>query len=134
MGMTFFTGPLVNILPGVMAGGSASQPLYRGGETAASVRRAEALVLSDRATLQAAEQQVLLDVDVGQHRTGIAPGEEAAALYESIWMSTIVSTSRTEPAAVDVVDVGVAPRVDGALERGQRFAGRCAAPPGTSSA
>jgi D-serine deaminase-like pyridoxal phosphate-dependent protein len=26
---------------------------------------------------------VLLDLDVGQHRTGIAPGEEAAALYES---------------------------------------------------
>jgi D-serine deaminase-like pyridoxal phosphate-dependent protein len=26
---------------------------------------------------------VLLDVDVGQHRTGIAPGDEAAALYES---------------------------------------------------
>ena len=25
---------------------------------------------------------VLLDVDVGQHRTGIAPGEEAVALYE----------------------------------------------------
>ncbi len=28
-GMTFYTGPLVNILPGVMAGGSASQPLYQ---------------------------------------------------------------------------------------------------------
>lgn len=27
---------------------------------------------------------VLLDVDVGQHRTGIAPGAEAAALYEKI--------------------------------------------------
>jgi D-serine deaminase-like pyridoxal phosphate-dependent protein len=26
---------------------------------------------------------VLLDVDVGQHRTGIAPGDEAAALYET---------------------------------------------------
>src|SRR5262245_41413452 len=25
---------------------------------------------------------VLLDVDVGQHRTGIAPGDEAASLYE----------------------------------------------------
>jgi MYXO-CTERM domain-containing protein len=32
MGMTFFTGPLVNILPGVMAGGSASQPLYQSGQ------------------------------------------------------------------------------------------------------
>ncbi len=33
------------------------------------------------------EQQmvdVLLDLDVGQHRTGIAPGSEAAALYEQI--------------------------------------------------
>jgi D-serine deaminase-like pyridoxal phosphate-dependent protein len=27
---------------------------------------------------------VLLDLDVGQHRTGIAPGPEAAALYETI--------------------------------------------------
>jgi D-serine deaminase-like pyridoxal phosphate-dependent protein len=27
---------------------------------------------------------VLLDIDVGQHRTGIAPGEEAVALYELI--------------------------------------------------
>jgi D-serine deaminase-like pyridoxal phosphate-dependent protein len=27
---------------------------------------------------------VLVDVDVGQHRTGIAPGEEAVALYEMI--------------------------------------------------
>jgi D-serine deaminase-like pyridoxal phosphate-dependent protein len=26
---------------------------------------------------------VLIDLDVGQHRTGIAPGDEAAALYES---------------------------------------------------
>src|SRR5262249_24899279 len=26
---------------------------------------------------------VLLDVDVGQHRTGIAPGEDAVVLYES---------------------------------------------------
>jgi D-serine deaminase-like pyridoxal phosphate-dependent protein len=28
--------------------------------------------------------EVLLDVDVGQHRTGIAPGAEAVALYEQI--------------------------------------------------
>jgi D-serine deaminase-like pyridoxal phosphate-dependent protein len=28
--------------------------------------------------------EVLLDVDVGQHRTGIAPGPEAVALYEQI--------------------------------------------------
>jgi D-serine deaminase-like pyridoxal phosphate-dependent protein len=36
--------------------------------------------------LAAAEQhvEVLLDVDVGQHRTGIAPGEEAVTIYENI--------------------------------------------------
>jgi D-serine deaminase-like pyridoxal phosphate-dependent protein len=28
--------------------------------------------------------EVLLDIDVGQHRTGIAPGPEAVALYESL--------------------------------------------------
>ncbi len=33
---------------------------------------------------QGVEVDVLLDVDVGQHRTGIAPGPEAAALYEMI--------------------------------------------------
>jgi D-serine deaminase-like pyridoxal phosphate-dependent protein len=27
--------------------------------------------------------EVLIDLDVGQHRTGVAPGDEAAALYES---------------------------------------------------
>jgi D-serine deaminase-like pyridoxal phosphate-dependent protein len=32
----------------------------------------------------AVEVDVLLDVDVGQHRTGIAPGPEAMALYELI--------------------------------------------------
>lgn len=31
MGMTFFTGPLVNILAGVITGGNASQPLYQTG-------------------------------------------------------------------------------------------------------
>ena len=44
--------PFVNSL-------SIDQPIYRGGETVASVRRAEALVLTDRATLAAAEQEVL---------------------------------------------------------------------------
>jgi D-serine deaminase-like pyridoxal phosphate-dependent protein len=36
--------------------------------------------------MSAAKQQVdvLLDLDVGQHRTGIAPGKEAAVLYDSI--------------------------------------------------
>ncbi|HET6521292.1 MAG TPA: TolC family outer membrane protein [Geminicoccaceae bacterium] len=40
---------------------SLNQPLYRGGETTASVRRAEAVVRADRAALGAAEQQLLLD-------------------------------------------------------------------------
>ena len=31
--------------------------------------------------------EVLLDIDVGQHRTGIAPGPEAAELYEMIHRS-----------------------------------------------
>jgi D-serine deaminase-like pyridoxal phosphate-dependent protein len=37
-------------------------------------------------TMQAAGQtvEVLLDLDVGQHRTGVAPGAEAVALYERI--------------------------------------------------
>jgi D-serine deaminase-like pyridoxal phosphate-dependent protein len=40
-------------------------------------------------TIAAAGQtvDVLLDVDVGQHRTGIAPGPEAVALYEQIHKS-----------------------------------------------
>jgi D-serine deaminase-like pyridoxal phosphate-dependent protein len=39
--------------------------------------------------MTAAEQQVdvLLDIDVGQHRTGIAPGAEAIELYEMIHRS-----------------------------------------------
>ena len=40
---------------------SASQPLYRGGRTVASTRRAENQVLAQRARLIAAEQQVLQD-------------------------------------------------------------------------
>ncbi|HEY7327720.1 MAG TPA: D-TA family PLP-dependent enzyme [Gemmataceae bacterium] len=40
-------------------------------------------------TMSADRQQVdvLLDVDVGQHRTGIAPGDEAVELYEMIHRS-----------------------------------------------
>lgn len=42
----------------------------------------EALSLAVAAAGQLVD--VLLDLDVGQHRTGIAPGPEAAALYEKI--------------------------------------------------
>jgi outer membrane protein len=41
--------------------GAVSQPLYRGGRTVASTRRAENQVLAQRARLFATEQQVLLD-------------------------------------------------------------------------
>jgi outer membrane protein len=41
--------------------GSVTQPLYRGGRTVASTRRAENQVLAQRARLLATEQQVLLD-------------------------------------------------------------------------
>src|SRR5262249_6867804 len=40
--------------------------------------------LSDDMRQAAQTVDVLLDLDVGQHRTGIAPGPEAAALYEQI--------------------------------------------------
>lgn len=40
---------------------SVTQPLYRGGRTVASTRRAENLVQAQRATLMSAEQSVLLD-------------------------------------------------------------------------
>jgi D-serine deaminase-like pyridoxal phosphate-dependent protein len=39
--------------------------------------------LSDALAAAGAAVDVLLDLDVGQHRTGVAPGEAAAALYES---------------------------------------------------
>jgi D-serine deaminase-like pyridoxal phosphate-dependent protein len=39
--------------------------------------------LSDALAAAGRTADVLLDVDVGQHRTGIAPGEEAVSLYES---------------------------------------------------
>src|SRR5262249_36601499 len=42
---------------------------------------------------------VLLDVDVGQHRTGIAPGPEAQALYEQI-----AKLPGLEPAGLHVYD------------------------------
>jgi D-serine deaminase-like pyridoxal phosphate-dependent protein len=40
--------------------------------------------LSDAMVAAGQKIDVLLDIDVGQHRTGIAPGEEAVALYERI--------------------------------------------------
>lgn len=51
--------------------------------------------------MQAAGQQVgvLLDIDVGQHRTGIAPGESAVALYE-----TIASLPALRPEGLHVYD------------------------------
>jgi D-serine deaminase-like pyridoxal phosphate-dependent protein len=39
--------------------------------------------LSDALAPTGRTVDVLVDLDVGQHRTGIAPGDEAAALYES---------------------------------------------------
>jgi D-threonine aldolase len=41
-------------------------------------------VLSEAMSLARQTIDVLVDVDVGQHRTGIAPGAEAASLYELI--------------------------------------------------
>jgi len=40
--------------------------------------------LQQAAARHGVELDVLLDVDVGQHRTGIAPGPEAVAVYEAI--------------------------------------------------
>jgi D-threonine aldolase len=40
--------------------------------------------LSSAASAQGARLDVLLDLDVGQHRTGMAPGPEAQRLYEHI--------------------------------------------------
>jgi D-serine deaminase-like pyridoxal phosphate-dependent protein len=45
---------------------------------------AAAQALSDAMTAQRQEVDVLLDVDPGQHRTGIAPGPEAVSLYSQI--------------------------------------------------
>ena len=38
--------------------------------------------LSDAMTARGQKVEVLMDLDVGQHRTGVAPGPEAVALYE----------------------------------------------------
>jgi D-serine deaminase-like pyridoxal phosphate-dependent protein len=42
-----------------------------------------ARALSDALAKAGVKAEVLIDLDVGQHRTGIAPGTEAVALYES---------------------------------------------------
>jgi D-serine deaminase-like pyridoxal phosphate-dependent protein len=44
---------------------------------------AGARALSDAMTKAGQKVQVLIDLDVGQHRTGIAPGPDAVKLYES---------------------------------------------------
>ncbi|HZT82383.1 MAG TPA: D-TA family PLP-dependent enzyme [Gemmataceae bacterium] len=49
------------------------------GDSAAGLR-----ALSAALAAAGQEADVLLDVDVGQHRTGVAPGEEAVGLYELI--------------------------------------------------
>jgi D-serine deaminase-like pyridoxal phosphate-dependent protein len=45
------------------------------------------MALSQAMTAASQEVDVLLDIDVGQHRTGIAPGTEAVELYEMIHRS-----------------------------------------------
>jgi D-threonine aldolase len=45
------------------------------------------MALSQAMTAAGQEVDVLLDIDVGQHRTGIAPGTEAIELYEMIHRS-----------------------------------------------
>lgn len=45
---------------------------------------AAAEALSAAVTKEGVTIDVLLDVDIGQHRTGIAPGPEAVALYERV--------------------------------------------------
>ena len=57
-------------------------PACRFAVTADHAAAAEALSKALDAEKQSVD--VLLDLDVGQHRTGVAPGPEAAALYEHI--------------------------------------------------
>src|SRR5919198_1456302 len=46
--------------------------------------RSPVRALSDAMAADGQQVDVLLDLDVGQHRTGITPGQEALALYELI--------------------------------------------------
>jgi D-serine deaminase-like pyridoxal phosphate-dependent protein len=62
-------GRLVRLFPGCRFSVLADHP-------------AAAAALSCAMTAAGEAVDVLLDVDVGQHRTGIPPGEEAVALYE----------------------------------------------------
>ena len=57
-------------------------PACRFAVTADHAAAVEALSKALEAEKQSVD--VLLDLDVGQHRTGVAPGPEAAALYEHI--------------------------------------------------
>ncbi len=45
------------------------------------------MALSQAMTAEEQQVDVLLDIDIGQHRTGIAPGTEAVELYEMIHRS-----------------------------------------------
>ena len=45
------------------------------------------MALSQAMTTEEQQVDVLLDIDVGQHRTGVAPGTEAVELYEMIHRS-----------------------------------------------
>lgn len=60
---------------------------------------AGAKALSEAMTRGQSKVGVLLDVDVGQHRTGVAPGEDAVALYEQI-----ARLPGLEPAGLHVYD------------------------------
>ncbi len=56
-------------------------------------------VLGQAAGAQGQKARVMLDVDVGMHRTGLAPGDEAAALYRAL-----SSHPHLEPAGLHAYD------------------------------
>jgi D-serine deaminase-like pyridoxal phosphate-dependent protein len=74
--------PLVGPNCGRMARLAKAYPKCQFSVTADHPAAVEALSAALSAESQTVD--VLLDVDVGQHRTGIAPGEAAVALYEQI--------------------------------------------------
>jgi D-serine deaminase-like pyridoxal phosphate-dependent protein len=74
--------PLVGPNCGRMARLAKAYPKCRFAVTA---DHADAVAALSRAMIAAGHTvDVLLDLDVGQHRTGIAPGEAAVALYEQV--------------------------------------------------
>jgi TolC family type I secretion outer membrane protein len=91
--------PFVNSL-------SIDQPLYQGGETAASIRRAEALVRADRATLEAAEQDVLADAATAY--TNVLAAQAVLNFAES----NVERLQRQLEAARDRFEVGEVTRTD----------------------